>query len=324
MTLLGVKGLKGGAKELRTFNCFVAGTPVLTPDGAQPIETLRPGDYVLTRDEDDPDGPVTAHRVALVFARVSPVLDVVVEGQVIGTTGEHPFYVRGRGWQEAGCLRSGNELLGHDGKWVPVAGINDSGRVQTVYNVEVEASHTYFVGKAEWGFSAWVHNANCSIKALKNGKYELINNTTGKSLGKFKTANQAVSHAHANNHKVVGKFRKPPYAPTPKKWIANGGTIKVSNKGVWTYTKGGVSVPYPGGYPKFPKKYVRQTVRVPGLTGKNTDFTLADKVAATGKGKKLPQNTWHHHQNGKDMIEVDSTVHELFTHIGGASKLRVP
>ena len=31
--------------------CFVAGTPVATPNGPKPIETLRVGDLVLARDE---------------------------------------------------------------------------------------------------------------------------------------------------------------------------------------------------------------------------------------------------------------------------------
>jgi hypothetical protein len=168
MTALGVKGLKGSFKELRTFNCFVAGTPVLTPAGPRPIESLRAGDLVLSRAEHDPDAPLAVRRVVEAFARVGPVLDVVVEGRVIGTTGEHPFYVRGRGWQEAGALRPGDELVSHDGVPVRVRGVNDGGRSVAVYNLHVDEHHTYFVGGDEWGFSVWVHNVYTHKQAIKD------------------------------------------------------------------------------------------------------------------------------------------------------------
>lgn len=51
-------------------SCFVAGTPLLTPDGAKPIEQFVPGDLVLSRNEDDPDAPVVARRVLVLFERV--------------------------------------------------------------------------------------------------------------------------------------------------------------------------------------------------------------------------------------------------------------
>ena len=36
-----------------------------------------------------------------------------------------------------------------------------SGRFTTVYNVEVDVDHTYFVGSPDWGWSVWAHNAGC-------------------------------------------------------------------------------------------------------------------------------------------------------------------
>jgi hypothetical protein len=43
-------------------------------------------------------------------------------------------------------------------------GVAESGRVETVYNVEVAGGHTYFVGADGWGFAVWAHNAKYNPK----------------------------------------------------------------------------------------------------------------------------------------------------------------
>src|SRR5690625_4086027 len=54
---------------------------------------------------------------------------------------------------------------------------------------------------------------------------------------------------------------KPKYSPTPDKWVQKGGTVKVNDKGTWTYTnKKGQSVSYPNGFPDF-SKYVHPKVK---------------------------------------------------------------
>ena len=138
--------------------CFVAGTPIRTPEGSKAIEELKIGDLVLAKDEYNPEGPVTAKAVLQTFVRTSPTLNVHARGFVIGTTAEHPFFVRGKGWVEAHYLEKGDEFQTSDGRRVPCDGIADSGRIETVYNVEVADSHTYFVGERGWGWDLWVHN----------------------------------------------------------------------------------------------------------------------------------------------------------------------
>ncbi|NQK93772.1 HNH endonuclease [Streptococcus suis] len=36
-------------------------------------------------------------------------------------------------------------------------------------------------------------------------------------------------------------------------------------------------------------------------------------------GKSDPENTWHHHQDGKTLQLVDRKIHRRFTHRGGIS-----
>jgi len=157
--------------------CFVAGTPILVEGGSKAIEDLRDFrthgdgcDRVLSRSEYDPEGALELRRVLRRFVRVSPVLNVRVAGRVIGTTGEHPFWIDGRGWRQAVELRAGDLLRMPDGNRVAVEGVEEAGRVETVYNVEVEGFHTYYVGSGEWGFSVWAHNADpCTPGGLGEG-----------------------------------------------------------------------------------------------------------------------------------------------------------
>jgi hypothetical protein len=138
--------------------CFVAGIPLLTPDGAKPIEQFVPGDLVLSRAQHDVEGVVTPKVVEEVFVHLGKVVQVHIGEQIIGTTAEHPFWVHGKGWLPARELVVGDRLVGHDGQTSVVAKVVDTDRWAIVYNLRVADSHTYFVGCDEWGFSVWAHN----------------------------------------------------------------------------------------------------------------------------------------------------------------------
>ncbi|HXG10157.1 MAG TPA: polymorphic toxin-type HINT domain-containing protein [Gemmataceae bacterium] len=122
------------------------------------------------------------------FSRTAAILKRSVNGRVIGTTAEHPFWVLGRGWTPAGALRIGHRLLGHDGQVVPVVAIEDTGEFETVYNLEVEEYHTYFVGAADWGWSVWAHNsAGCKI-----GSTQAVNPITRNNILRVRQVRQAL------------------------------------------------------------------------------------------------------------------------------------
>jgi RHS repeat-associated protein len=139
--------------------CFVAGTPLLTPHGPKPIEQFHAGDLVLSRDEHDPAGEVGPKVVEAVFRHFARLLTVRASGREVGTTAEHPFWVRGKGWVPARELAPGDVLVGHDNRTVAVEGVVEADEWTEVYNLRVADWHTYFVGCDEWGFSVWAHNA---------------------------------------------------------------------------------------------------------------------------------------------------------------------
>ncbi|GIM50348.1 hypothetical protein CAPN003_18000 [Capnocytophaga stomatis] len=119
---------------------------------------------------------------------------------------------------------------------------------------------------------------------------------------------------------------KSKYAPDPKKWEKKGGKVEVLEDGTWRYTdwEGNV-VDYVNGYPVFKiPDHARQNVDIGKQKGNHTtDYTMAEKNSNLDPPKlSNQQTTWHHHEDGKTMQEVDRKIHNRFTHQGGVSQVK--
>ncbi len=128
----------------------------------KPIEQIRQGDLVLTRNEKTGKSEVkkvlrttilsAPAVVSLSFA--DPKTGNILE--TVTATREHPFMVQGVGFVIAGRLALGNAIVTRAGPALTVAKIDWKQGVRAVFNFEVEEDHTYFVGSANGGL--WVHN----------------------------------------------------------------------------------------------------------------------------------------------------------------------
>jgi hypothetical protein len=127
------------------------------------IEAIRPGEKVRCVSEANPEGKAEARTVVEVYHnRPREVLEVRVGDELVRTTANHPFHVRGRGWTPAGDLRPGDELRTHEGTWLTMTALSDPGPVEPVYNLQVEDGHTYFVGTRRRQQFVLVHNQSPS------------------------------------------------------------------------------------------------------------------------------------------------------------------
>ena len=130
-----------------TGTCFVAGTSILLADGStKPIESIEVGDYVVSVSE---DLSIVSNRVSNILKHTNngSLLTVTTEeGRMLIVTPEHRVW-SADGYIEIGKLNAGNPLLlleNGELRETLISSIELIEETTTVYNFEVEYSHTYF------------------------------------------------------------------------------------------------------------------------------------------------------------------------------------
>ena len=96
-------------------------------------------------------------KVNKIFVREKDsIIRLSINGEVIETTDEHPFYVENRGFVGVGSLKTGDKVRLQSGVTATVDSVE---KIQLeepiqVYNFEVEDFHTYYVSEQQ----VLVHN----------------------------------------------------------------------------------------------------------------------------------------------------------------------
>ncbi|SHN02827.1 Pretoxin HINT domain-containing protein [Anaerosporobacter mobilis DSM 15930] len=109
----------GFTKGMKNPICFVAGTMVLTAMGLKAIETIQAGDQVIAT---NPDTFQTEEKtvVETFINKTTCIVKIFIQNEVICTTMNHPFYVKGQGFLAAGKLSIGDEIMNASGGSYPV------------------------------------------------------------------------------------------------------------------------------------------------------------------------------------------------------------
>ena len=134
----------------QAFNkgCFMAGTLVTTKEGLKPIEEVKIGEYVLSRNEESGEHSYKKVTDTLIRSTYNICTIELENGKIKSTTG-HLFMVKDKWWKAAAELKVGDILETADGKCKVVKSITveEKGYPVTTYNLSVEDNHTFFVCK---------------------------------------------------------------------------------------------------------------------------------------------------------------------------------
>ncbi len=134
----------GVSEASRSYECFVAGTPVMTSHGLRPIEDIVTGDLVLSRNINT--GELSWNPVLRPTVRPpAATTNVSIDGQSFCCSTGHLFWVSGAGWKRASELAEGDVLHGAERPSVVIA--TSAGQTLETHNLEVADNANYFVGK---------------------------------------------------------------------------------------------------------------------------------------------------------------------------------
>jgi RHS repeat-associated protein len=169
------------------INSFVPGTLVVLADGTlAPIESLDTGDLVLTGDPET--GEVSAQPVIapITGTGTKHLVEVVTDAGTWTATANHPIWVDGKGWTQAADLTTGDQLVGSTGGILVVQAMHDLGWLagQTVHNLSIAGTHTYYIATPDGNLDALVHNcprpasSNWARDAIRSWDRGTYNNVT--------------------------------------------------------------------------------------------------------------------------------------------------
>jgi len=136
--------------------CFTAGTFIYSKSSLIPIEKIKVGDTVYSYNIEKEK--LELNKVVNTLSRKTQgIYEITAGNETISVTAEHPFYVAGKGWTKVKELKIGDVLKSSDNKaTVSVSSIRELSQSVTVYNIEVDGNHNYFVT----GSTILVHNKN--------------------------------------------------------------------------------------------------------------------------------------------------------------------
>ncbi|MHA7269656.1 polymorphic toxin-type HINT domain-containing protein [Arthrobacter sp. HLT1-20] len=149
------------AKSAASACSFAGATTVLMADGTHTaIQDIKVNDTVIASDPET--GEQAAKPVDHMFVHEDTVFDLIIDGQVISTTEDHPFWsVTDQKFERADELATGEQVLGANGATQTITALQPESKRDTLaYNLSIDGIHTYHVGTTE----TLVHNT-CSMPA---------------------------------------------------------------------------------------------------------------------------------------------------------------
>lgn len=139
-----------------------------------------------------------AEEIALTFTGPGGVSAPLV------TTPEHPFRVASGAWVAAGRLELGDNVVTAEGELATLSAALSLQKRGTVYNFEVEGTHTYFAGDAR----VWVHNA-CKDVVISRSRHPETAAHVSDAQAAGKPSIVTIDRARAGSNRAAAQAGQP-------------------------------------------------------------------------------------------------------------------
>ena len=274
--------------------CFIAGTLVTTNSGLKPIEEIKIGNYVLSRNEETGEDSYKKVTDTLVRSTQEICTIELETGKIKSTTG-HLFMVKDKWWKAAVELVAGDILLTSDGKEQVVKSIKveEKGYPVTTYNLSVEDNHTFFVDTEK----VLTHNTTNILKQCNFDK-EGIDEVTKSIINDIRKPSSKLS-----GKKVDLKWLSDKY-----KAVEIEGTVKIKGE-VRDISRRVYQT-------KIDWDYIPKDSLAKGLT--NKELALKGKSPYTVDKNGIEAKIELHHLTQVEvgsMVEIVATTHDEYTKI---------
>ncbi|MBN1546453.1 MAG: hypothetical protein JW902_07330 [Syntrophaceae bacterium] len=220
--------------------CFMGETLVYTPQGYKPIQELDIGDLVYSTEVGSDEQELVQSRVTEIFQRETDTLiDLTIQDgdgneSVITGTPEHPFWVPAvKDFIPMGLLVANQQLRTADGSLAVVVASRTYHGHFTVYNIEVDGTHAYYVASPHGLQAVLVHNIDCSGNSDNVISNADENRTTAENLQVLNSLAEGDGMSGVYDHATgqVLLIRSTGEYPRPEGWVAQrGGHADVFNE----------------------------------------------------------------------------------------------
>ena len=265
---------------------------ILTAAGLVAIEHIKAGNKVVST---NPETFEVAEKAVLeTYVReTTELVHLTINGELIKTTYDHPFYVKDVGFVSAGELYIGDKLLDSNGNTLLLEDreVENLDEPVKVYNFQVEDFHTYHVGEN----GTLVHNADYLPTEKQPGFIKRTDNKDGSVTitKKIDGKEYDLTYTKGDDGHLYARFE--PYADYKNPDFADVDFSKPIKS----------NQPLNGNY--------------------QSDATMLNKQI--GLTETPNGYVWHHIEDGESMLLVPQKIHSVkfggFTHRGGASVIRL-
>ncbi len=132
-----------------TYTCFPAGTKILTKNGYKNIEDIKVNDFVCSYN--DANKTIELKKVTEKFIHEDIELyNIYLNNEIIRVTPFHKFYVLRNNqfeWLAVKDIKLTDKLFDSNKQLIDINKIEYMKENNTVYNIEVEDNHSYFVSE---------------------------------------------------------------------------------------------------------------------------------------------------------------------------------